>query len=350
MYRIRIFSVIIILLLSACSVTSAPVTPLPSSLPITQTPMAPPASQTEPFGQLEVISSQNWARLQLVQSFPAEMLRDQFRAAITPDEKTMVVGSSQRAQLFFLDLESGVISRLLEITGVKNVNARFDELKYLSDGSIMASSSGPYMIYRIDSSTGNILSEWEGINFAISTDEQIMATDAVGGTLLINFFNNTPIALLENTNGLGFSFSPDNSKIAIRAVAVDTGSVDVWDLRNQMMIKSLPDLYSPSYSPNGKFLAAESVVDGSLNIFSPDGGVQITSIPNVVGYLISPDDSLIVYEIANGSSIAMNTTDWKSYEMNLQGSLVSFSPGGHLLVTRTGYGAILIWGIPKGTE
>src|SRR5687768_14093818 len=82
MYRICIFFVTIILLLPACSVTSAPVTPLPSSLPITQTPMAPPASQTGPFGQLEVISSQNWARLQLVQSFPAEMLRDQFRAAI----------------------------------------------------------------------------------------------------------------------------------------------------------------------------------------------------------------------------------------------------------------------------
>jgi WD40 repeat protein len=353
MYRIHIFSVTTILLLSACSLTSMPVTPLSGSLPTTQTPMAQPASQTGPFGQLEVISPQNWDRLQLLQSFPVEMLQNPMEASITSDEKTLVIGSRQRAQLFLFDLKSAKIFRLLEISGVKNIDARFEELKCLSDGSIMAKSSGPYMVYRIDRNTGDVLSAWESINFAISADEQIMAVDSLPGTLLINIADNTTFALLENNDSIGYSLSPDHTKIAMDAVDVsaDAGRVDIWDIKSQTIIQTLPDTYGVLYSPNGKFLIGNSQVDGSLKIFSADGAALIKTISEAhSNALISSDGSLIAYQTPNGTSVAMDTTDWKSHETILQGWLDSFSPEGHMLVTRTEDGGVLIWGVPAGTE
>jgi hypothetical protein len=352
MYRTFILSVIIILLLSSCSLSPIAATEVPSPPPSTQAPMAQPASQTGQPSPLEIISPQNWERLQLLQSFPAEMLQDPLVAVITPDEKTLVIGSRQRAQLFFFDLKSEKIFRLLEIAGVENINARFDELKYLSDGSIVASSSGPYMIYRIDSSTGDVLSTWEGINFALSADEQTMAVDS-NGTSLINMANNTPITVLKNTDGWVDSLSPDKSKIAFHVINVseDTVSVDIWDIKSQTTIKTLPGLYLSSYSPNGKFLVGISNIDSSLKIFSADGAVEITTISDKYGtYLISPDGSLIAYQTTDRSSIAMDTTNWEPHEMTLSGTLDSFSPGGHMLVTRTEDGSVLIWGVPLGAE
>jgi WD40 repeat protein len=107
-------------------------------------------------------------------------------------------------------------------------------------------------------------------------------------------------------------------------------------------------MYRPSYSPNGNFLAALDNVDGSLKIFSPDGAVLITTILDAHSdYLISPDGSIVAYQTAEGSSVAWDTTDWKSFETALRGRLDSFSPDGRFLITRTDDGGILIWGVLK---
>ncbi len=130
----------------------------------------------------------------------------------------------------------------LDITNVRNINVPFKAIKYLSDGSIIVSSDSPYMIYHIDSA-GNILSAWDGIEFAVSADEKNLALE-VEKKPLINIANNAPIALLENSNGLGYSFSPDNSKIAINAVTVDYANVDIWDIKSQTILKTLQNMYS----------------------------------------------------------------------------------------------------------
>jgi hypothetical protein len=353
MHRIYIFSIAAAFLLSSCSSSSMPATELPSPLPITQIPLAQTVPQAGPFGALEVISPQNWERLQLLQTLPAEMLPNYFRVMILPDEKTMLLGSNEAAHLFFVDLESGKTIRSLDVTGVKNSDARFSELKYLSDGSIMASSSGPYMTYRIDGSTGDVLTAWEGSDFAISADEQTMAISANLGTSLINLTNNTPITFLENTDSVGYSLSPDNSKLAVYVVNIseDTGNIDIWDIEGKTIIKTLPDLYLPSYSPNGKFLIAKSNIDDPLKIFSPDGADQITTITDSYSsYLISPDGSLVVYQNASGISVARDTISWDASETTLNGALNSFSPAGHMLVTHTEDGGILIWGVLAGGE
>jgi WD40 repeat protein len=307
-----------------------------------------PNLQIEWLAQLETISPQNWTQLRLLQTFPAEIPMIHSAVVIEPDGKTIVIGNSNKAQLFFFDLESGkIFPKSLYIHDVENVDVPFKAIRYLSDGSVIASSNSPYMIYHIDSA-GNILSAWDGIEFAVSTDEKTLALDINEGTSLVNIENNTQIALLKNSNGLGFSFSPDNSKIAIDAVTVDYATVDIWDIKSQTILKTLDNSYRASYSPNGKFLAMLGNVDGSLRIFSPDGAVQITTIFDAHSdYLISPDGSIVAYQTAQGSSVAKDTTDWKSFETALRGRLYSFSPDGRILITRTDNGGILIWGVLK---
>jgi WD40 repeat protein len=365
MHRGFTFFITTAFLLFACSLFSPLETPLPetmsapaTSMPATQPPNSVPVTQPSvvrpnlPAGwstQLETISPRNWTRLQLVQAFPAEMPMVHSVVVIEPEGKTLVLGNSNKAQLFFFDLESGTISpKSLDITNVKNINVPFKAIKYLSDGSIIVSSDSPYMIYHIDSA-GNILSAWDGIEFAVSADEKNLALEIDEETTLINIANNAPIALLENSNGLDYSFSPDNSKIAIDAVTVDYANVDIWDIKSQTILKTLQNMYMASYSPNGKFLVMIDTVDNTLKIFSPDGAVLITTILDAhSNYLISPDGSIVAYQNAKGSSVARETTNWKSFETALRGRLDSFSPDGRFLITRTDDGGILIWGVLKG--
>ena len=364
MHRAFTFSITTALLLFACSLfspketppsetiiaptTSMPATQPPTSMSVTQPSVEQPNLQTGWLDQLETISPQNWTQLQMLQNFPAEMPMVHSVVVIEPDGKTLVLGNSNKAQLSFFDLESGAISpKSLYIHDVENVDVPFKAIKYLSDGTIIVSSDSPYMIYHIDSA-GNILSAWDGIEFAISADEKNLALEVGEGTSVINIANNEPIALLENSNGLGFSFSPDNSKIAIDAVTVDYANVDIWDIKSQTILKTLLNMYKASYSPNGNFLAALDNVEGSLKIFSPDGAIQITIIRDMHSdYLISPDGSIVAYQTEEGSSVARDTTNWAPIETVLRGRLDSFSPDGRFLITRTDDGGILIWGVLK---
>jgi len=327
--------------------TSMPETQLSTSVPPTQSSEVLPNLQPGWLSQLEIIKPKNWARLQLLKTYPAEMPMNRSVVTFTPDGKTMVMGSSTSAKLYFFDLESGNLLRLLVINGVNNANSPFRTIEVLSDGTLMANSDRPYSVYHIDS-TGDVLYTWDVIEFAVSADEKILAIDTNEGTSLVNIANNTPIALFKDSNGLGSSFSPDNSKIAVDAVTEDFANVDIWEIKSQSKIKSLPDKYRSSYSPNGKFLAMEDGVDGSLKVFSPDGAVQITSILDAHSdYVISPDGSILAYQTANGSSVARDTSSWEHFETTLRGDLYSFSPDGRMLITRTDDGGILIWGVLK---
>jgi WD40 repeat protein len=359
MHRVIAFSIITAILLFAGSVFSPNETPPagaliaaattqhPTSVPATQPPLVQPTLQTGWLSQLEIIKPQNWARLQLLKTFPAEMPMTQSAVTFMPDGKTMVMGSNTSAKLFFFDLESGKLSRTLVINGVKNPNTPFKTIEVLSDGTFMANSDRPYAVYHIDP-TGNVLTVWNSIYFAVSADEKTLALDTNEGTIVVNDTEETPVALLRDSNGYGFSFSPDTSKIAIEAVTEDFANVDIWDIKSQARLKTLPDMYRASYSPDGKFLVAAVTDDGSLKVFSPDGAVQITTILDAhADYVISPDGSILAYQTAKDPSVAMDTTNWKPFETALRGKLYAFSPDGRILITRTDDGGILVWGILK---
>jgi WD40 repeat protein len=324
---------------------SAPATPLPASMPVTRIAVQQSGLPSEWLSQLEIIKPDNWSRLQILQTFPAEMPMQRSAAVFSPDEKTIVMGSNSSAKLFFFDIASGRLKTSLVINGVKNTGSPFKTIAYLTDGTLLANADRPYTVYHIDP-TGNVLTAWNSIYFAVSADEKLLALDVNEGTLLVNDRQETPAALLKNSNGYGFSFSPDNSRIAINAVTEEYANVDIWDIKSKSILKTLPDAYRVTYSPDGKFLALLDANDGSLNAFSADDFTLVTTIRDRRSdYLISPDGSILAYQTEDGTSISMDTATWKPVETALRGELYTFSSDGRMLMTRTDDGGMLIWGV-----
>ena len=340
--------------LPSATETSVPTTQPPTSEPAAPTVTSQPAFTMDWLTQLEVIDARNWSRLQLLKTFPAEMPLNHSAVAISPDGKTMAVGSSSGAQIFFFDLASGQLSRTIPINGVVNVNAYFNVIEYLSDGTIMANSDSPYMIYHMDAA-GNVLSAWDGISFALSADKSIMAHHTDEGITLLDIANNAPLLSLEETDGMYFSFSPDGSRIAIETIGIDFLNTVIWDIPNQTLLRTLDETANARFSSDGNFLAVTSYVEGTnpLKIFSPDGADQITTLQagdsnslNGRPPLWSLDGSVIAAQISNGSPVAWDTTNWQPLEAPaLQGELYSFSSDGRILITRALDGGIMFWGV-----
>ncbi|HSO14217.1 MAG TPA: hypothetical protein VLT51_17700 [Anaerolineales bacterium] len=338
------------------TVASVPATQTPTVVPATQTPASQSILATEWPSQLEIIQSGNWARLQLLKTFPAEMPLKNSAVAISPDGKTMAVGNSSGARIFFFGLPSGQLLQVVPIN-LSDVGEYFNivGMEYLPDGTIMANSNGPYMIYHIDSA-GNVLFAWDGVSFAISADKRMMAYDEEGITL-VEIMNHTPLFSLEDGGAMYFSFSPDGSKIAAENIGVDYLYTDIWDIQNKTPLTTLDETSNPRFSPDGKFLAVTKYDHENnttpVKIFSPDGATEITTLnvdePNGLNNrapLWSLDGSVIAAQIANGPPVAWDATSWQPLEMPaLQGELYSFSPDGRILITRTTDGGILLWGI-----
>lgn len=361
MYRhLSICVIALMSLLAACGPRSleglqATETPFPPStaMPVsaTQTPALPEIALLP--GQLEIIQPGNVARLQLMNTLPAEMPLNGSAVAISPDGKTMAIGGSTGNKIFLFDLPAWQLSRTISIdTPIVGEYFHIGGLEYLPDGTLMANSSGPYHIYHIDA-TGGILSAWDGINFALSADKRTMAHNEDLGIALVEIANNTQLLSLDDSDALSFSFSPDGSRIAAEDVGVDYLRTTIWDIPSRTILTTLNEVGNPRYSPNGKFLVATSM-EGDLNnlkVFDADGKTQLAILTNpqgLVGYapLLSVDGQMILAQIPNGPPVAWETSNWQPLDMPvLEGQLDSFSPDGRILITRADDGAILLWGV-----
>jgi WD40 repeat protein len=335
--------------LPPASATAVSVTETSTAVPIT--PITAPATPT-----LEMITSENWARLQLLKTFPAEMPLLNSAVAISMDGKQMAVGSNSRAQIFFFDLPSGQMSQSIFINGISDVDSPFEQIEYLPDGTLVANTDSPYMIYHIDS-TGNVLSAWNGLGFALSADKTIMAYDEEGSIVLVEIASNSPLLSLEDASAMAFSFSPDGSKIAAENIGVDYIRTTIWDVPNKILLTSLEESANPRFSPDGRFLAV-TMYDYEndktpLKIFRPDGAAEVMTLSvgepddlNNRAALWSADGSVVAAQIANGPPVAWDTTNWQPLNASaLQGELYSFSPDGRILITRTPDGGILLWSV-----
>lgn len=357
MKRFLHFIIFVLITLSACNQsyiqlateTSAPATPTSILESATQLVAPQTASLTDWLSQLEVITAENWSRLQLLKTFPAEMPLNRSAVAISPDGKTLAVGSSSDARIFFIDILSGQLSQTVSFNGVSNRDAVFNTLQYLPDGTLLANSDGPYVIYHMDTS-GNILSMWDGSSFAISVDKKIMAYGTNEGTTLVDIAGNTSLGSFEGGYALDYSFSPDGSKIAVNLAGVDYVTTVIWDVPDNVQLAKLDETGNGRYSPDGKFLAVTSYAENSdaLKIFTPDGATELITF-NVSGQppLFSQDGTIMA--VQSGNPLAWNTSNWQPLDSPvLQGALYSFSPDGRILLTRTSDGGILLWGAVFG--
>jgi len=365
LYRLFVLVSLITCLLSACTpaaeqqvaptFTAVPsATQPPTALPATSTPQTQPTSASDWWGLLEAIASSNWERLQLLKTFPAEMPLLNSAVAISPDGRTLAVGSNSTAQIFFFDLPTGQLSQTLTINGVSNTGKPFQVIEYLPDGTMMANATGPYRIYHI-AADGNVLSAWDGASFALSADKATMAHGTAEGVTLTDIATNTALGSFAADYAVEYSFVPGGSAIAVNVVGVDYADTLIWDIVRNTQRTALTETGNPRFSPNGKYLAVTDYVEGSnpLKIFTPDGATEITTLfvtePNGLNGrppIWSLDSSVIAAQIGNGPTAAWDTTGWQPLQAPaLQGELYSFSPDGRILITRATDGGILLWGV-----
>jgi WD40 repeat protein len=328
------------------SLTAVPATETSTAIPVTETSEPSPELTTDWLSSLEVIRSGNWERLQLVKTFPAEMPLHHSAVAISLDAKKMAVGSNSRAQIHFFDLLSGQMSQSFFIGGVSDVDSPFEQIEYLPDGTLVANTDSPYMIYHIDAA-GNVLSAWPGLGFALSADKTVMAHDVEGGTALVEIASNTSQVSLEGASAMAFAFSPDDSKLAVEDIGVDYIRTAIWDIPNKTLLTSLEETVNPRFSPDGNYLAVTKYDHENnktpLKIFNPNGAMEIATLtasePNdLYNYpaLWSVDGSVVAAQMVNGLPIAWEAQSWKPLNAPaLQGELYSFSPDG----------GILLWGV-----
>ena len=325
--------------------------PPATSVPAAQTP-APELVSTETAslpGQLEIIQPVNLMHLQLLKTFPAEIPLQNSAVAISPDGKTMAIGSNSTATIFFIDLASGNPLQNMQIN--TQFNGPFDVIEYLADGSLLASSAKGYESYHIDVN-GDILFTW-GYPFAISADGKTVAFGDNMGTTLVDIISSEPLGSLDGNVVLNLSFSPDGSKLAVSTAGVDYLTSYVWDVASQTLLATLNETGEARFSPDGKFLITTSG-EGQLNslkIFDADGKTQLTTLTDSQGLkgiapLLSPDGQMIAAQTPTGRPVAWNTTNWQSLNMPaLEGQLDLFSPDGRILITRTSDGGVLFWGV-----
>jgi len=347
MRRIFIFTIAVVLLLAACGPNyKQELLPAETSLP-PATMMAVPATHPSKSAPVsEIIQLGNLPRLQLLETFPAEIPLQNSAVAISPDGTTMAVGSHSNASIMFFDLASGNISTVMQTNAP--FNGPFDVIEYLADGTILASSSRGYESYHIDTN-GNVLSTW-GYPFTVSADGKTVAFGDNTGTTLVDIGSNDTLGSLEGNAVMSLSFSPDGSKLAIATAGVDYLTCYVWDVTSKTPLVTLDETYNIGFSPNGKFLVVERF--DYLEIYDSNGKTRLTTLNDPQGLdgfapLISPDGLIIVAQTPEGRSVAWNTTNWQSLDIPaLEGQLDSFSPDGRILITRTSDGGILLWGVP----
>jgi WD40 repeat protein len=248
------------------------------------------------------------------------------------------------------------MSQSIFINGISDVDSPFEQIEYLPDGTMVANTASPYMIYHIDTA-GNVLSAWNGLGFTLSADKTIMAHDSEGSIVLVEIASNVPLLSLEDASAMAFSFSPDGSRIAAENIGVDYIRTLIWDIPNKTLLTSLEESANPRFSPDSRFLAV-TMYDYEndktpLKIFRPDGATEVMTLnvsePDDLSNraaLWSADGSVVAAQIANGPPFAWDTTNWQPLDSSaLQGELYSFSPDGSLLITRTADGGILLWGV-----
>ena len=356
-YRLLIALWSTVFLLAACSpVTVQPApsgntavvpsaTESPTSIAATITPTA------EPANSLQIIRAENWSRLQLLQTFPAEMPLRNTAVSISQDGETLAVGSNGGAKIFFFDIPSGQILRTVTL-GIPNPGDYFNivGIEYLPDDTLIVNSTGPYQIYHIDDA-GNVLAMWDGLSFALSADRKTLVHGGAEGVTLVDIAMDTPIASLPIQDALDHSLSPDGSTVAVNVVGVEYANVVIWDVASNTQLAEFKETGNPRYSPDNRFLAVTSYEADTppLRIFTPQGDMELPALEvgdeNLSGSapLWSPDGSILT---TVGPLIAWDTTNWQPlHAPALEGSIQAFSPDGRILITRALNGGLMLWGV-----
>jgi WD40 repeat protein len=235
-----------------------------------------------------------------------------FSVAVSPDGKTLAVGSNKDIQLW--DLSAGQLRSTLSGHG-----GNVWSVAISSDGQTLASCSGDTTVKLWDLATGKqlrSLSHGSWVNFvAISPDGQTVAS----AYSKLKLWNKTSGELQQTVDGFGpVIFSPDGKQL----IGSDgRGNVQLLDAATGRVQRTLS---TADHSGEGMKLMA----------ISPDG-LTLAS-------LRSGSNTIKLWNLNSGDML-------RSLDGKVEGiSAIAISPDGKLLASATGSGKIQVWDLGAG--
>ncbi len=233
------------------------------------------------------------------------------------------------------------------------------------DGTILVSGSDDNTIKLWNivtrTNTATFKKHTDNVNsISLSQDEDerlLLASGSPDGTILLWDVATGNTATLEgHTQAIGsVAFSPDESETLLASGSLD-GTILLWDTARKEQITTLDedlgDVFSVSFSPDGRLIASGSI-DGTILLWdiatgntATLEGQAVSSIafsPNESETLLasgSPDGTILLWDVETRT----NTASYKGPAI----SSMAFSPDGTILSSGSVDGTILLWDVVTG--
>jgi hypothetical protein len=286
-----------------------------------------------------------------------------FHLAFSPDLKTMATAGPDNAVLLW-DVEKGEVQATL-----KGHRQTVQTLAFAPNGKLLATGGDDNTVRLWDLATNESKAPFTThvgailfVEFAPAGD--VLASGSADGTIkLWNVEQGNERGTLAGYGKGPIAFSPDGALLAaggsrLNSENASKGVVKIWDVKtgaDKGTIKGYPqEVYSVSFSPNGKLLAAGSFETiklwdvGTLKeqaVLAPGSKVTVGCLA------FSPNGSMLA---VGGSNKAVTLWDTSTNERRatlqghikgVQGKIVAmrFSPGGRTLATASGDGTVVRW-------
>ncbi len=249
------------------------------------------------------------------------------------------------------------LERLVTLTGHTD---RISDLAFSPDGAYLASTGYEQKIRLWDVNTWQEVytlpnAEADLNTLAFSPDGHLLAT----GLAIWNVSTRETVFPLEErlVEPGHVTFSPDGSKV----VVVSSGKIRVWDVASGAEVLAFQQpsdslyLFSISYSPDGKWLAASSGGNGKVYFWSAETGELAFSLEqgnehDVHDLAFTPDGQLLATGGSDHYARIWNVADREVLQkMPIIGMYsLAISPDGALLATAGPDRAVKLWDVASG--
>ncbi len=257
-------------------------------------------------------------------------------------------------------ITSSNVSHLERIVTLVGHTERVTDLAFSADGAYLASTGYEEIIRLWDVKTwqevGTFPNPEADLNtLSFSPDGQLLAS----GQVIWNVSTSETVqTLFEHLAEPGHvAFSPDGSKV----VVVTSGRIRVWEVASggEVLSFNAPSeslyLFSISYSPDGKWLAASSAANGKVYFWSAETGelafvLEQHNEHDVHDIAFTPDSRFLATGGTDRYARIWNVADQKELQkMPIIGMYsLAISPDGAILATAGPDRAVKLWDVGSG--
>ncbi len=285
---------------------------------------------------------------------------------LTKDGKTLAAGDRGDIKLF--DTDTGAEQRALTSAIMDQVQA----LAFSPDGLALASAGekGRIMLWDVARRTAKMAAgHTQPLNsVAVSPDGKTIATTSYGETAFLwDRATSKPLRQLkqDTVRWVAFecvwcaAFSPDSRTVAL---AHQRDGITFWDAATGQLQRQIPEknndrIVSLAFSPDGKWLASESIDQPHASLWDTSTGELKRTFERGTkrfhdrgtSVAVSPDGLLLASTASNGLNVwRFDSGKLVFLKSGDNGSSVAFSPGGFLVAT-AGLG-VTVFDAVTGTE